>query len=112
MKRLPMVFFNLLKNRKPVLSRCTHCYEEAYLSKREVRTLESENDLDSICPVILTCIICHIGLLIPVNYTDKSKKQYLFHEIKPKLKNLDLNTINQHIFCNHNVSFYFFEDSL
>ena len=51
--------------------------------------------------------------MIPVNYTDKFKKQYLFHEIKPKIKNLDPNSMSQRIFGNHNnVSFYFFEDSL
>ena len=104
-----MDFLNLLKTRKPVLMRCTLCYGEAYLSNREVRTLESQNTIDSICPIKLECPICNCGFLIPVNYTDKLKKQYLYHEIKPKTKNLDHNTINQHISCNHNVPFHFFD---
>lgn len=36
--------------------------------------------------------------MIPVNYVDKSGKRYFFHEIKPKIKNLDPNTIMERIF--------------
>jgi len=36
--------------------------------------------------------------MIPVNYTDKKGKRYVFHEIKPKIKNLDPGTVMERIF--------------
>ena len=30
--------------------------------------------------------MCHIGFIIPVNYTDYRGKTYLFHEMKPIIK--------------------------
>ncbi len=35
--------------------------------------------------------------MIPVKYTDIYGKQYLFHEVKPKIKNLDPNTVMERI---------------
>ena len=42
--------------------------------------------------------MCHIGFSIPVNYTDYRGRTYLFHEMKPKIKNLDPNTAMERIF--------------
>jgi len=36
--------------------------------------------------------------MIPVKYTHRDGKQYLLHQIKPKIKNLDPNTAMQRIF--------------
>ena len=36
--------------------------------------------------------------MVPVKYKDKSGNIYLFHEIKPKIKNLDPNTVMERIF--------------
>ena len=85
----------------PVLVRCTYCYDEFYLSPREIRLLESQNALDPICPVKEECDMCHIGFTIPVNYTNNHGNTFLFHEMKPKIKNLDPNTVIQRIFGNH-----------
>jgi hypothetical protein len=87
-----------VKKKEPVLVRCTECNYEFDLSSREVRLLERQNALDSVCPVKEPCHMCHIGFMIPVNYTDKTGKQYLFCEIKPKIKNLDPDTVMERIF--------------
>lgn len=86
------------KNKQPILVRCTHCYYEFHLLPGEVRLLEAKNPADSVCPVKQECDICHIGFMIPVKYTDKQGKVFLFHEIKPKIKNLDPNTVMERIF--------------
>jgi len=78
--------------------RCTHCYYEYDLSPREVRLLERQNSLDAVCRIKEECHICHIGFMIPVKYTDSFGKLYLFHEIKPKIKNLDPDTVFERIF--------------
>lgn len=83
--------------KQPVLIRCTECHEEYELSPREVRQLEKKNAADPTCPVKEECHICHIGFMIPVKYTDRQGKQYLFHEIKPKIKNLNPNTLMERI---------------
>ena len=36
--------------------------------------------------------------MIPVNYTHSDGKQYLFHVLKPKIKNLDPDTAIERIF--------------
>ena len=95
-----MDIFRFFNKKKPVLCRCTQCYFELELSIREVRQLEKKNCLDPICQVKEICHMCHTGFMIPVKYTDKSGKQYLFHEIKPKIKNLDPNEVFQSIFEN------------
>ena len=97
-KKLPMDIFNVFKRRKPVLIRCTACYYEFDLSPREVRFFEKQNAGDVLCPIKEPCHMCHIGFMIPVKYTNKDGKQYLFHEIKPKIKNLDPNTVMERIF--------------
>lgn len=49
----------------------------------------------------------HIGFMIPVKYTDKTGKQYLFHELKQKIKNLDPNTLIHRISENHNNEIFY-----
>ena len=94
-----MALFPFLSNKKqPVLVRCTYCYDEFYLSPREEHLLETQNTGDPVCPVKEECDMCHIGFTIPVNYTNKHGKTYLSHEIKPKIKNLDPNTVMERIF--------------
>lgn len=107
-----MDIFNRLGFRKkqPVLVRCTCCNYEFHLSPREVRLLEKQNASDTVCPVKEECDICHIGFMIPVKYTDKTGKKYLFHEIKPKIKNLDPNTLMERIFRNHEHDIFLFID--
>lgn len=90
--------FFFKKNKLPVLVRCTHCYYEFDLSPREVRLLETQNADDPVCSVKEECDICHIGFMIPVNYTDKRGKTYLFHEMKPKIKNLNPDTLMERIY--------------
>jgi hypothetical protein len=48
--------------------------------------------------------------MIPVKYTDKTGKKYLFHEIKPKIKNLDPNTVMERILRDHDHDIFFFPD--
>ncbi len=94
-----MATFPFFSNKiQTVLVRCTYCYDEFYLSPREVRLLETKNTGDTLCPVKEECDMCHIGFMIPVNYTDYHGKTYLFHEMKPKIKNLDPNTVMLRIF--------------
>ena len=92
------IFPFLSKKKQPVLVLCTYCYDEFYLSPREVRLLETKNAADPVCPVKEECDMCHIGFSIPVNYTDYRGRTYLFHEMKPKIKNLDPNTVMERIF--------------
>jgi hypothetical protein len=92
------IFHFFFKKKEPLLVRCTHCYYEFHLSSREVRLLQTKNASDPVCPFKEECDICHIGFMIPVKYTDKQGKVYLFHEIKPKIKNLDPNTVIERIF--------------
>ncbi len=102
MRRLQMgILHSFFKKKKPVLMRCTHCYEELYLSPKEVRSLETKNSNDPVCPIKQMCHICHIGFSIPVKYSNNSGKVYLFHQIKPKIKNLDPDTVMQRILDNH-----------
>lgn len=104
-----MAFFRFFKKENPVLMRCTECNYEYELSTREVRLLEKQNAHDLVCPCKEECHICHIGFMIPVNYTDKHGKQYLYHEIKPKIKNLDPNSVMERIFENpdtENIMFF------
>ena len=88
----------LFKKKQPTLVRCTYCYDEFYLSPREVRLLETKNAGDTVCPVKEECDMCHICFVIPVNDTDKYGNIFLFHEIKQKTKNLDPNTVMDRIF--------------
>ena len=39
----------------------------------------------SLCPLNELCPNCHIGFAIPLNYTDKDGKTYLFHTIKEQI---------------------------
>ncbi len=93
-----LAFFSFFKKNKPILVRCTHCYDEFELTIREVRLLKEQNKSDSICPIKEECHICHIGYVIPVKYTDKDGKEYNYSEIKPKIKNLDPDTVMERIF--------------
>lgn len=89
------------KKKQPTLVRCTYCKYEFHLSPREVRILETQNSGDPVCPVKEECDICHIGFMIPVNYTDQQGKVYLYNKIKPKIKNLNPNTVMNRIFGDH-----------
>jgi hypothetical protein len=93
-------FFSKEK-KQPVLVRCTHCSYEFHLLPGEVRFLEARNANDPVCPLKEECDICHIGFMIPVHYTDHHGKTYLFHELKPKIKNLDPYTVTKRIFGTH-----------
>lgn len=93
-------FFSKRK-KQPVLVRCTYCSYEFHLLPREVRLLETKNARDPLCPIKEECDICHTGFMIPVHYTNKQGKVYLFHELKPKIKNLDPNTALNRMFKNH-----------
>ncbi len=103
-----MDFSRFFRKKHPVLVRCTHCYDEFYLSPREVRAILAKNSNDTVCPIKDECHICHIGFTIPVKYIDKHGKQYLFHEIKPNIKNLDPHTVMQRIFGDHEHDLFFF----
>ena len=89
------------KKRLPTLVKCTHCDYEFHLSPTEVRLLHTQNSGDPVCTIKELCDICHIGFMIPVKYTDKQGNVYLFNEIKPKIKNLNPNTVMERIFGNH-----------
>ena len=104
-----MGFIPFFKKKDPVLLRCTECNYEFDLSPREIRQLERGNRDDPVCPVREECHICHIGFMIPVKYIDSKGKQYLFHEIKPKIKNLDPDTLHERIFehAEHENAYFF-----
>lgn len=87
--------------KQPILVRCTHCSYEFHLLPDEVRLLETRNAGDPLCSIKEECDICHIGFMIPVKYTDKQGKVFLFHEIKPNIKNLDPKTVTKRIFGTH-----------
>lgn len=96
------IFHFFSKKKKPtLLVRCTYCYYEFDLSPREVRLLETKNAEDPVCPVKELCDICHIGFMIPLNYTDELGKSYLFHESKPKIKNLNPHTVMERFYRHH-----------
>lgn len=103
-----MDIFSLFKKKPPVPLRCTECSFEYELSPREARILEKHNAQDTVCPVREPCHICHTGFMIPVNYTDKKGNQYIFHEIKPKIKNLDPNTVMERIFDDPDTEMVYF----
>ena len=83
-----MAIILFFRKRQPLLLRCTICYFEFDLSPREVRLLEKKNRRDPICSIKEERDICYIKFMIPVNYTDKNRKKYLYHEVKPEIKQL------------------------
>lgn len=103
-----MDIFHFFKNKTPILFRCTHCSYEFDFSLREVRLLAKQNASDPVCTLKEECHACHIGFMIPVKYTDKHGKQYLFHEFKSKIKNLDPDTVMERIFDHHDTQFFHF----
>lgn len=108
-----MDIFRCFKQKEPALMRCTECNYELEFSSREVRLLLKQNAADPVCPIKEPCHICHIGFMIPLKYTYKDGKEYLFHQIKPKIKNLDPNTVIERIFensDNEHVMFFGFLD--
>lgn len=108
-----MAIFNLFKKYPPVLFRCTHCEYEFELSIKEVRLLECQNLNDQVCQAKEPCHICHIGFMIPVNYTNKQGKSFLYHQIKPNITNLDPDTVMERIFADadhENIQFFGFLD--
>jgi hypothetical protein len=108
-----MAIFNLFKKSKPVLFRCTHCYDELELTIKDLRYLEAINPFDPVCRLKDLCPMCHTGFIIPVNYTDKQGNKFLFHQIKPKIKNLNPNTAWKRILDDaepENIQFFGFLD--
>jgi len=101
------IFHFFAKRIDPVLTRCTHCAYEFELLPKEVRQLEKKNAKDPVCPIKLECDICHIGFMIPVRYTDPAGKTYLFHDLKPKIKNLDPKTVMQRIIAGADSVMFF-----
>jgi len=93
-----MGIFNFFKKKPPVIFRCTYCNYEFDLSPKEVRLLVRQNSFDPVCTARELCHMCHTGFMIPVKYTDMFGNHYLFHQIKPKIKNLNPNTVLQRIF--------------
>ncbi len=93
-----MDILSLFKKQEPVLMRCTLCSFEYPISAREAHYLEKHNAKDSVCPIKEECHICHTGFMIPVSYTNKSGKTFLYNKIKPKIKNLDPDTAVQRIY--------------
>jgi hypothetical protein len=93
-----MNILNLFKKPEPILMRCTLCSFELPFSMREVRRLEKLNAKDPVCPIKEECHICHTGFMIPVSYINKSGKTFLYDKIKPKIKNLDPDTVAQRIY--------------
>lgn len=92
-----MGIFNWFKKHPPVLFRCTYCYEELDLPFKDLCFLEALNPFDQVCRLKDLCHICHTGFIIPVNFTDNQGNRFLFHEIKPKILNLDPDTAWQRI---------------
>lgn len=92
-----MGIFNFFKKKPPVLFRCTHCNLEFELPADKVRLLEKKYCHDPVCQAKFPCDMCDIGFFIPVNYTNKHGNRFVFHQIKPKVKNLDPNTRNKRI---------------
>lgn len=86
------------KKKKPVLFRCTECNYELEFLPKEISFLEKQNADEPVCPLKEPCHICHIGFMIPVKYIDKNGKEYLFHKIKPKIENLDPDSVMERIF--------------
>jgi len=108
-----MAILNFFKKQKPVLFRCTYCYEEIELPTKELRFLEALNPFDLVCRLKDLCPMCHTGFIIPVKYTDKQGNQFLFHQIKPKIKNLDPDTVMERILADadpENIQFFGFLD--
>jgi hypothetical protein len=91
-------FFKKKLPAAPVHLKCTVCEFEYDLSPREVHLLERQNAHDPICPVKEECHICHTGFMIPLNYTNPAGKQFLYHDLKPKIKNLDPDTLLERIY--------------
>ncbi len=46
--------------------------------------------------------------MIPVKYIHKDGKQYLFHQIKPKIKNLDPNTVMKRMYDDNENKYVIF----
>lgn len=92
---------SLFEKPESILFMCTYCeYEMDYLP-HEIRILEENNSADPICRFRLLCDICHTGFMIPWIYQDQYGDTFRFHEIKPKIKNLDPDTAVQRIYRDH-----------
>jgi len=103
-----MAIFPFFKKKDPVLLRCTECSYELDIPHKKVRSLIRQNKNDPVCTIKEPCHICHIGFMIPVNYTHSDGKQYLFDQLKPEIKNLDPDTAIDRIFEDANPGNIFF----
>lgn len=93
-----MDILSCFKKSPPVLLRCTECEYEDEFSLPELRRLAKHQPQDSPCPFQTECHICHLGFMIPVDYSAPDGKHYRFHEIKPKIKSLDPKTLMERIY--------------
>jgi len=104
-----MAILSFFKPLPPALLRCTHCEYEEEFSSAELRRLAKRQPKSSPCPFQTECHICHTGFMIPVDHHAPDGKHYLFDEIKPKIKNLDPNTLMERIFTHPDtIATYYF----
>ena len=82
----------------PAPTRCTYCDYEDLFSEREIRNIEKDNKNDPECDIKVECKICHSGYQIPIEYTDKQGKLYLYDEIKSKITNPDPKKLMQRMY--------------
>jgi len=80
------------------------------ISPREVRQLQKQNRHDPVCDIKKECHICHIGFMIPLKYTDKKGKPYRYNQIKPKIENLDPQTVMERMYEPENADMVMFID--
>ncbi|NKB25346.1 MAG: hypothetical protein GKR87_13410 [Kiritimatiellae bacterium] len=86
---------HLCKPAQSVEFKCTYCEYEEPFTAPEIRFLEKKSAHQPVFPLQSPC---HIGLMIPFDYTSKERKSYTFNKIKTHIENLDPNTVMQRIF--------------
>ena len=67
-------------------------------SFQKERFVKSKNKNDLECNIKVECDLCHNGYQIPIEYTDKHGKVYLYDEIKAKITNPDPKKLMQRIY--------------
>ena len=88
-----------MKLRKiPVPTQGTYCDYTDLFSEREIRKTQTEHKNDIECEIKVECEICHDGYKIPIEYSDKHGKLYVYDEIKPKITNPNPKRLMQGIY--------------
>lgn len=87
-----MNFFKKLFNRR-IPFKCNYCGTEVNISLTHVKQLETEKRDDSVCPLIIEYHYCHMGYVIPINYTSKNGITYKFDDLWEKVPTLDSDTL-------------------